>query len=96
MLDTNTTPVPTEGTASIKLIGMAKKAATTEHEALEPRAEAKACHERACLRVKSELQGTASNTASGHAGPAGEHVNHLERVQLLDCQQKTTFDQMDV
>jgi hypothetical protein len=40
--DTNIAPVPTratEGTASIKLIGMAKKAAAAEPEALEPRAE---------------------------------------------------------
>ena len=41
-MDVNTAPVPTEGTASIKLIGMAKKAATTEPEALEPRAEGNA------------------------------------------------------
>ena len=38
-LDANTLPAPTEGTASIKLIGVAKKATTTEPEALEPRAE---------------------------------------------------------
>ncbi len=38
-MDVNTTPIPTQGTASIKLIGMAKKAATAEPEALEPRAE---------------------------------------------------------
>jgi hypothetical protein len=41
-MDMNATPVPTratEGTASIKLIGIAEKAATTEPEALEPRAE---------------------------------------------------------
>src|SRR6266851_1311835 len=38
-LDTDATPAPTEGTASVKLFGMAKKAATAEPEALEPRAE---------------------------------------------------------
>jgi len=38
-LDTNTLPAPTEGTASIKLIGVAEKATTTEPEALEPRVE---------------------------------------------------------
>ena len=38
------TPVPAEGTASIKLIGMAEKAATAEPEALEPRAEGEAWH----------------------------------------------------
>ncbi len=37
--DVNTTPIPTQGTASIKLIGIAEKAAATELEALEPRAE---------------------------------------------------------
>jgi hypothetical protein len=37
--DANTAPIPTEGTASVKLIGMAEKAAATEPEALEPRAE---------------------------------------------------------
>jgi hypothetical protein len=44
--DANTTPIPTEGTASVKLIGMAKKAAAAEPEALEPRAEGiEVCHE---------------------------------------------------
>jgi hypothetical protein len=38
-LDVDTTPTPTEGTASVKLIGVAEKAATAEPEALEPRAE---------------------------------------------------------
>ena len=38
-LDANATPVSTEGAASIKLFGVAKKAATTEPEALGPRAE---------------------------------------------------------
>ena len=37
-----TLPAPTEGTASIKLIGMAKKATTTEPEMLEPREESTA------------------------------------------------------
>ena len=40
--DANVAPVPTgatEGTASVKLIGVAKKAAATEPEVLEPRAE---------------------------------------------------------
>jgi len=41
-LDANTLPAPTEGTASIKLIGVAEKATTTEPEALEPRAESTA------------------------------------------------------
>ncbi len=39
LLDANALPAPTEGTASIKLISVAKKATTTEPEALEPRAE---------------------------------------------------------
>jgi hypothetical protein len=44
--DANTAPIPTEGTASVKLIGVAKKAAAAEPEALEPRAEGiKVCHE---------------------------------------------------
>ena len=38
-LDANTSPAPTEGTASVKLIGVAEKAATAEPEVLEPRAE---------------------------------------------------------
>jgi hypothetical protein len=37
--DADTAPTPTEGTASVKLIGVAEKAATAEPEALEPRAE---------------------------------------------------------
>ena len=37
--DANTTPIPTQGTASVKLIGVAKKAAAAEPEVLEPRAE---------------------------------------------------------
>ncbi len=41
-LDTNAAPAPTKGTASIKLIGVAEKAATTEPEALELRAESTA------------------------------------------------------
>jgi hypothetical protein len=40
-LDTNVAPALTEGTASIKLIGMAEKATAAEPEALEPRAEGK-------------------------------------------------------
>ncbi len=38
------TPASTENTASIKLIGMAEKAATTEPKVLEPRAEGKVWH----------------------------------------------------
>jgi hypothetical protein len=38
-LDADTAPAPTEGTASVKLIGVAEKATTAEPEALEPRAE---------------------------------------------------------
>jgi hypothetical protein len=41
-LDANTAPVPTEGTASVELFGVAKNAATAEPEALEPRAEGEA------------------------------------------------------
>jgi hypothetical protein len=41
-LDANTAPVSTEGAASVKLFGVAKKAATAEPEALGPRAEGKA------------------------------------------------------
>ena len=37
-LDANPTPAPTGDTASVKLIGVAKKAATAEPEVLEPRA----------------------------------------------------------
>ena len=40
--DVNTAPVPTgatKGTASVKLIGVAEKAAAAEPKALEPRAE---------------------------------------------------------
>jgi hypothetical protein len=40
--DANVTPAPTEGTTSVKLIGMAEKAAAAEPEALEPRAEGEA------------------------------------------------------
>ena len=38
-MDANVDHATTEGTASVKLIGMAKKAATAKPEALEPRAE---------------------------------------------------------
>jgi hypothetical protein len=38
-LDANATPAPTEGTASVKLIGVAEKATATEPKALELRAE---------------------------------------------------------
>jgi len=38
-LDVDTAPTPTKGTASVKLIGVAEKATTTEPEVLEPRAE---------------------------------------------------------
>jgi hypothetical protein len=41
-LDANTAPVSTEGTASVKLFGVAKKATTAEPEALGPRAEGEA------------------------------------------------------
>ncbi len=41
-LDANPTPAPTKDTTSVKLIGVAKKAATTEPEVLEPRVESKA------------------------------------------------------
>ena len=41
-LDANAAPAPTEGTASVKLIGVAEKAAAAEPEALEPRAEGEA------------------------------------------------------
>ena len=41
-LDMNATPAPTEGTASIKLIGVAKKAAAAEPKVLELRAESMA------------------------------------------------------
>ncbi len=37
--DANTTPIPTQSTASVKLISVAKKAAAAEPEVLEPRAE---------------------------------------------------------
>ncbi len=39
LLDANILPAPTKGTTSIKLIGIAEKATTTEPEALEPKAE---------------------------------------------------------
>ena len=42
LLDMNATPAPTEGTASIKLIGVAKKAAAAKPEVLELRAESTA------------------------------------------------------
>ena len=38
-LDANTAPISTEGAAGVELIGVAKKAATAEPEAVEPRAE---------------------------------------------------------
>jgi hypothetical protein len=38
-VDVNTTPVPTEGTASVKLIGVAEMATAAEPDAFEPRAE---------------------------------------------------------
>jgi hypothetical protein len=41
-LDANAAPAPTEGTASVKLIGVAEKAAAAEPEALELRAESTA------------------------------------------------------
>jgi len=41
-LDANPALAPTEDTTSVELIGMAKKAATTEPKALEPRAEGEA------------------------------------------------------
>ena len=41
-LDANAAPISTEGAASVKLFGVAKKAATTEPEALGPRAEGEA------------------------------------------------------
>jgi hypothetical protein len=41
-LDVNAAPAPTQGTASIKLIGVAEKAAAAEPEALELRAESTA------------------------------------------------------
>ena len=41
-LDMNAAPAPTNSTASIKLIGVAEKAAATKPEALELRAESKA------------------------------------------------------
>jgi len=41
-LDVNATPAPTEGTTSIKLISMAKKATATEPEVLELRVESMA------------------------------------------------------
>jgi hypothetical protein len=41
-LDANAEPVSTKGAASVELFGVAKKAATTEPEALEPRAEGEA------------------------------------------------------
>ena len=41
-LDTNVDHATTKGTASVKLIGMAEKAAAAEPEALEPRAESMA------------------------------------------------------
>ena len=41
-LDTNALPAPTEGTASVKLIGVAETAAAAEPEALEPREEGEA------------------------------------------------------
>jgi hypothetical protein len=47
-LDANIVPAPTEGTASVKLIGVAKKATAVEPEALEPRAEGKAQHGLTC------------------------------------------------
>jgi hypothetical protein len=40
-LEANTASVSTEGIASVKLFSVAKKAATTEPKALEPRAEGK-------------------------------------------------------
>ena len=42
LLDANALPAPTEGTASVKLIGVAEKATAAEPEALEPRAESMA------------------------------------------------------
>ena len=43
-LDANAAPAPTEGTASVKPIGVAKKATAAEPEALEPRAEGEVWH----------------------------------------------------
>ena len=43
-MDANATPAPTEGTASVKLIGVAEKATATEPKALELRAESIAWH----------------------------------------------------
>jgi hypothetical protein len=60
-LDANAAPAPTEGTASVKLIGVAEKAAVAEPEALEPRAEGEAgvgltCRYRRRKRTRGEVK----------------------------------------
>ena len=51
-LDANPAPAPTKDTTSIKLIGVAKKAATAEPKALELRAEGKVWHRLKLLSQK--------------------------------------------
>ncbi len=83
-LDMDAAPAPTEGTTSVKLFGMAEKAATTEPEALEPRAEGEAWHglETPLLPLSQEDSGE-SRTLPREAPTEGICRCRLEALLLL-------------
>jgi hypothetical protein len=83
LLDTNTVPVSTKGAASIELFGVAKKAATVEPEALEPRAEGEAwCMLKMPLReaLRGACAGITSPCERAHPGAnTGQSRYHKRR-----------------